>query len=701
MKKEAADLFSKLEPLSSRSFAPVNGEIFTEALKRLIQVESRRLSSSKHLYNSTKTFQRQHDHQYESAQSTVLTRKQSSERFPRPLIEVHGHGRRSLDPQDESETHRNAANISMDFFQKLSALREQDVRAAAFELLWDNLPRIDLEGKVGNFEDPGDGQFYDEEKIQKASCVLNALCRTWESLGDRAASACPATLSRMARICLILNDMQKPSLLYDFIDYNIVDADLPLSHSRLESILKDYKRLYIQTFVTEQYRATPRVWPEGSHMEIPEAEPLPLVFEVAYAEGSYGSVSRVRDIFSGKLYALKRQIMVANKSMNSDARNHLHREAMRLKTLSHKHIIQLEKSFQRGSTFGLLLKPAATSDLQKLLERFHRDRFNHSEGSTDSVWLRPVLLTGFGCLSIALLYMHKKSLRHKDIKSSNILYEKASTTNEGARLIWADFGLAYDFSETQNSDTRSMHIYSMRYAAPETASRGEEDGGHGRPSDVFSLGCVFLEILAALVHTTLPFDIPKNREDLDQEISPIFRNHVSELILWTKMSWDAGGLAPLFGLAADMIQQNPQDRPTMDHVVNHIAEAGSDYFCASCWSELSPHNEPSLSTATPVTTLKISSSFAGVAPVTTQGRFSSMPKMKPPDLAAGASADFVKDSRSLLPSTLEEIEKTVSQNCPKSGIRYNATFVLHWDLMRYVEEELSDSSSLSQKRPAK
>ena len=45
----------------------------------------------------------------------------------------------------------------------------------------------------------------------------------------------------------------------------------------------------------------------------------------------------------------------------------------------------------------------------------------------------------------------------------------------------------------------------------------------------------------------------------------------------------------------------------------------------------------------------------------------------------------------MIPSTLEDIEKTVPQHCPTSGSTYNARFMLHWDLMRYIKEELSGS----------
>ncbi len=78
----------------------------------------------------------------------------------------------------------------------------------------------------------------------------------------------------------------------------------------------------------------------------------------------------------------------------------------------------------------------------------------------------------------------------------------------------------------------------------------------------------------------------------------------------------------------------------------------SDYSCASSWSEMASNSKASSSTVTQLTTVK----------------------------APG-----------MIPSTLEDIEKTVSQHCPTSGSTYNARFMLHWDLMRYIKEELSDS----------
>ena len=193
-------------------------------------------------------------------------------------------------------------------------------------------------------------------------------------------------------------------------------------------------------------------------------------------------------------------------------------------------------------------KPAATTDLKKLLDRYRRNGLDDDRDSRDRrrdrVVLKPVLLTVFGCLSQGLSHIHGCKIRHKDIKPANMLYEKAIGQNP-ARFLWADFGLAHDFGDSGNSKTtsKSRHRYSPRYAAPEIMqefearkARGEieqedsddeenEDApeqssggpgnaiGHGRSSDIYSFGIVFLEILSYLIAEGPEASIPKDFEN--------------------------------------------------------------------------------------------------------------------------------------------------------------------------------------------
>ncbi len=487
---------------------------------------------------------------------------------------------------------------------------------------------------MGNTEDLGDGIVYGNEEVAKTTSVLETLRQAWLDAEDSAPCPAPENLREMAKICLVLAGIKQPKLLEDFIDSNIVDKDLALQKERIQTILKSHHADCAGSFFAEQYRAVPRDWKEG-HVELEDDEPLPLITEHTYKEGSSGLVTRVRDAFSHKTYALKKQIIAKEENVTAAARKHLEEEIKRLKELRHIHVIQLVKSYERGGAYGIILKPAATCDLEGLLGRYHKNKYSTTENCRDREWIYPILLTAFGCLSQGLAYIHGCDIRHKDVKPGNILYEREiRNVNNGPRFIWADFGLAYDFSASKNSRTRTSKLYSPRYAAPEVVvmhdmennkrpysdkrtsvlssldrilENGEEKStdieldhetaedmlnGHGRKTDIFSLGCVFLELLGGLIDERLPLDV-SNRQPPRE--FPIFARYVPELQTWAQrlQASDSGReLAPLFEIASDMISIKPKQRPEVGEVVKSVAAVGRQNFCDDCWAEIPAQDKP-------------------------------------------------------------------------------------------------------------
>ena len=285
-------------------------------------------------------------------------------------------------------------------------------------------------------------------------------------------------------------------------------------------------------------------------------------------------------------------------------------------------MVQLVKSFERGGAYGLILVPAATCDLEGLLGRYDKDRYNSTTKCRDREWIRPILLTAFGCLSKGLAYIHGCAIRHRDVKPGNILYERhIPNVNNGARFLWADFGSAYDFSASQDSQTRSSSFHSPRYAAPEIVDNRRpywgslnkigENGvesidqeldrqpledmpdSHGRKTDIFSLGCVFFELLGALVNQKLPLDVPNFQHP--NEV-PMFARYIPELTTWAEQqlqeSESGCELAALFKLAIEMISRNPRNRPAVDDVVKRVAAVGRQYFCEECRVEPTAQDRP-------------------------------------------------------------------------------------------------------------
>ena len=132
-------------------------------------------------------------------------------------------------------------------------------------------------------------------------------------------------------------------------------------------------------------------------------------------------------------------------------------------------------SYTDPQVFAVLLLPIAEYDLKTYLSR---DPFPQGDLS----FLRDF----FGCITSAITYLHRKACRHKDITSKNILIKHN-------KVFVTDFGLALDWSELSKSKTEGpVGAVSRHYVAPEVWN---ERGPRGSASDMWALGCVFLDIV--------------------------------------------------------------------------------------------------------------------------------------------------------------------------------------------------------------
>jgi serine/threonine protein kinase len=102
------------------------------------------------------------------------------------------------------------------------------------------------------------------------------------------------------------------------------------------------------------------------------------------------------------------------------------------------------------------------------------------------------LLTALGCLSSALLYLHvSQNIKHKDIKPENILVDRHGS------VLLADFGISKQYQG--ETVTWGPTAFTEKYAAPEVAAQGSRD----LSADIFSLGCVFLEMVTVILSESL------------------------------------------------------------------------------------------------------------------------------------------------------------------------------------------------------
>lgn len=156
----------------------------------------------------------------------------------------------------------------------------------------------------------------------------------------------------------------------------------------------------------------------------------------------------------------------------------------------HPHLVTLLATFTHRDTDHLIL-PWAECDLFSYWE-------NHEAPSTadDILWLSAQVLG----LATALNLIHnppeengstRQYARHGDIKPENILWFKSIKDSRGI-LVISDLGLSSMNTKNSRSGMRNETVaFTPTYRPPESDI---ENGYISRSSDIWSLGCLFLEM---------------------------------------------------------------------------------------------------------------------------------------------------------------------------------------------------------------
>ncbi|PVH95600.1 kinase-like protein [Periconia macrospinosa] len=305
---------------------------------------------------------------------------------------------------------------------------------------------------------------------------------------------------------------------------------------------------------------------QGEHIEVPNRNALPFRYIDRLGRGGSAAVDVVEDKasphqrFAHKIF--RPYYGPSLETFKQEVKN----EIDIIKRLqSHPHIVKIHWSYACKNEMGMLLAPVAShGDLGGyLLEIEERGSMTLEE--------RRVLVQSFGCLASGLAFIHSQIIRHKDIKPQNIL------VHEG-HVMYTDFGIALDASNRSTTTTGTPRALTYRYCAPEVA----DHEARNRKSDVFSLGSVFVEILAVLVPEAAA--IALDRTPYWQRIDQV-RDSLNRL--------SAGGseLRNLFAIARKMLDPRSATRMATEVVVASLKDvrlprSGPGYalFCGECES---------------------------------------------------------------------------------------------------------------------
>ena len=188
-------------------------------------------------------------------------------------------------------------------------------------------------------------------------------------------------------------------------------------------------------------------------------------------EGSYGWVSRAKDVVTGEVVAVKK--LKIDSSMRDGIPVTGLREIQCLMESRHNHIVQL-KEVVTGSQLDqvYLVMDFVEHDLKSLQEDM-QDPFSPSETKT----VLQQLVSAVG-------YLHDHWVLHRDLKTSNILMN-----NQGEIKV-ADFGMARYFGNPPPPMTQL--VVTLWYRAPELLLGAEQ---YDQSIDMWSIGCIFGELL--------------------------------------------------------------------------------------------------------------------------------------------------------------------------------------------------------------
>ena len=236
---------------------------------------------------------------------------------------------------------------------------------------------------------------------------------------------------------------------------------------------------------------------------IDDVERLTFECKAVLGKGGDAVVEKVQHRITKAIFAKKVIQFPHKKAKGRDqAKGRYYNEVAVIRKLkAHPHMIELFATYMTPQTGGLILFPAADQgDLKQYLEHYV-DAFDDS--TTEPVVIArmtTVLEKTFGCLSSGLAYMHAMGIRHKDIKPANILIHKGV-------VVYTDFGASKDTLRERECTTEGRPDFLTRkYSAPEVLEHEKRNFA----ADVFSLGCVFVEVLLRLCGLT-------EHEDLEAE----------------------------------------------------------------------------------------------------------------------------------------------------------------------------------------
>uniref|UniRef100_A0A8C3PIQ2 Mitogen-activated protein kinase kinase kinase 1 n=1 Tax=Calidris pygmaea TaxID=425635 RepID=A0A8C3PIQ2_9CHAR len=254
--------------------------------------------------------------------------------------------------------------------------------------------------------------------------------------------------------------------------------------------------------------------------------------------GAFSSCYQAQDVGTGTLMAVKQVTYVRNTSTEQEEVVEALREEIRMMShLNHPNIIRMLGATCEKSNYNLFIEWMAGGSVAHLLSKY-------------GAFKESVIINYTEQLLRGLSYLHENQIIHRDVKGANLLIDST-----GHRLRIADFGAAARLASkgTGAGEFQGQLLGTIAFMAPEVL-RGQQ---YGRSCDVWSVGCVVIEMACAKP--------PWNAEKHSNHLALIFK-----IASATTAPSIPTHLSPgLKDVTLRCLELQPQDRPPSRELLKH------------------------------------------------------------------------------------------------------------------------------------
>jgi tRNA A-37 threonylcarbamoyl transferase component Bud32 len=248
-------------------------------------------------------------------------------------------------------------------------------------------------------------------------------------------------------------------------------------------------------------------------------------------QGSHGEVFKAEDVETQEVFTVKRT-SVRPDSARQQSIARLESEEKIMRSLDHPNIVRLIGSERMQDSHCLYLEYFPGQALSQVLAK---------SGSFTEQKVRHYLKQ----LTEALAYLHSHQIVHRDLKSANILVH-------GRLLKLCDFGCSRMYESLAESQKLDSVQGTVQWMAPEVITQT----GYGRKADIWSLGCVALEMLTG------------------KEPWPKFKTHIAAIVK-IGLSQDIPEIPDTVSTAAQdfvklCLARDPKARPRAGQLLRHV-----------------------------------------------------------------------------------------------------------------------------------